>query len=194
MWWVMMPLPPAAPCTSAPMSSSLSPWADTDRSPCRGAAGAARSRLDVLRVSARGGLHAAPILGGLRTLFARIRELKAAGVAILYVSHRLEEVKRLADRISVLRDGSLVASGSAADLSIDQIITAMVGRTIAEHYPKRQPRPIGATLLEVEDPDASACGGGVNARAGEIIGLARLVGSGRSEWALALFSGKTKGV
>jgi ribose transport system ATP-binding protein len=127
------------------------------------------------------------------SLFARTRELKEAGVAILYVSHRLDEVMRLADRITVLRDGHVIACTPAAKTDIESIITAMVGRTIAEHYPKRETREKGATLLEVEDPRASACGGRVAVRAGEIIGLAGLVGSGRSEWAQALFCGQTIG-
>ena len=122
-------------------------------------------------------------------LFAKIGELKPTGVAILYVSHRLDEVMRLADRITVLRDGALVVSRPAAEFTVEQVITAMVGRTIADHYPQREVRALGATLLEVEDPAAADCGGSVHLRAGEIVGVAGLVGSGRSEWAQALFAG-----
>jgi ribose transport system ATP-binding protein len=125
-------------------------------------------------------------------LFAKIDELKATGVAILYVSHRLDEVMRLADRITVLRDGALVAYGAAASFSVGQIITAMVGRTVADHYPRREARRIGEILLDVEEPAAAACGGHVCLRAGEIVGVAGLIGSGRSEWANALFSGDLK--
>ena len=126
-------------------------------------------------------------------LFSKIGELTATGVAILYVSHRLDEVMRLADRITVLRDGALIASGPAADFTVGQIITAMVGRTIADHYPQREVREMGETLLEVEDPAAAACGGSIRVRAGEIVGVAGLIGSGRSEWAQALFSGGLRG-
>jgi ribose transport system ATP-binding protein len=126
-------------------------------------------------------------------LFAKIGELKATGVAILYVSHRLDEVMRLADRITVLRDGALVAEGAAATFTVGEIITAMVGRTIADHYPRREARRLGELLLDVEEPAAAACGGRVWLRAGEIVGVAGLIGSGRSEWANALFSGGLKG-
>jgi ribose transport system ATP-binding protein len=122
-------------------------------------------------------------------LFAKIAALKTTGVAILYITHRLDEVKRMADRITVLRDGARTASGSAANFSVDQIITAMVGRQISDHYPKRETRQFGETLLEVDDPAAADCGGTVRVRAGEIVGFAGLIGSGRSEWALDLFTG-----
>ncbi|MFN0301709.1 MAG: sugar ABC transporter ATP-binding protein [Burkholderiales bacterium] len=123
-------------------------------------------------------------------LFAKIDELKRAGVAILYVSHRLDEVMRLADRITVLRDGAVVAHGPATAFTLEGIITAMVGRTIADHYPSRETRTFGPPLLEVDEPRAAECGGRVVIRAGEIVGLAGLVGSGRSEWAQALFAGE----
>ena len=126
-------------------------------------------------------------------LFSKIGELKVTGVAILYVSHRLDEVMRLADRITVLRDGALIASGPAANFSVGQIITAMVGRTIADHYPQREARELGDPLLEVDDAAAASCGGSIRVRAGEIVGMAGLVGSGRSEWAQALFAGGLTG-
>ena len=122
-------------------------------------------------------------------LFAKIEELKVAGVAILYVSHRLDEVKRLADRITVLRDGAVIAAGPAADFSVALIITAMVGRTIADHYPPREARALGEKIFEIADPSAAACGGSFSVRAGEIVGLAGLVGSGRSEWVQSVFCG-----
>jgi ribose transport system ATP-binding protein len=122
-------------------------------------------------------------------LFAKIEELKGTGVAILYVSHRLDEIKRLADRITVLRDGAVVALGAASDFSVAQIITAMVGRTIADRFPPREARVLGEKVFEVTDPAAVACGGSISVRAGEIVGLAGLVGSGRSEWAQGVFCG-----
>ena len=126
-------------------------------------------------------------------LFSKIDELKATGVAILYVSHRLDEVMRLANHVTVLRDGALVEKGPAANFTVSQIITAMVGRTIADHYPRREARDFGEMLLEVAEPAASACGGSIRMRAGEIIGVAGLMGSGRSDWAQALFSGSLTG-
>jgi ribose transport system ATP-binding protein len=122
-------------------------------------------------------------------LFAKINELKKLGVAILYVSHRLDEVLRLADRISVLRDGELVASAPVTDFTPGKIITAMVGRTIREHYPPRRYRPIGRTLLEVQSSATNGLNGWVHVRCGEIIGIAGLIGSGRSQWARDLFCG-----
>ena len=123
------------------------------------------------------------------TLFAKIDELKASGVAILYVSHRLEEVMRLADRITVLRDGEQVASGPRSEFTLEQIITAMVGRTVADHYAKREARTFGPLLLEVQDAAAERLSGRIHVRAGEIVGLAGIAGSGRSEWVHDLFSG-----
>jgi ABC-type sugar transport system ATPase subunit len=69
----------------------------------------------------------------------------------------------------------------------------MVGRTIADHYPKREPRAFGHTLLEVEDEAAAECGGRMRLRSGEIVGLAGLVGAGRSEWIQDLFCGRAAG-
>lgn len=122
-------------------------------------------------------------------LFAKIGELKEEGVAVLYISHRLDEVKLLADRITILRDGAVVAEGRAADFGIGEIVTHMVGRTIADHYPRRETRTIGETVLHVAEPTAEDCDRAVTVRAGEIVGFAGLVGSGRSEWAQALFTG-----
>lgn len=123
------------------------------------------------------------------SLFTKISELQNAGVAVLYISHRLDEVVRLADRITVLRDGAVVESGPASSFDIQRIVTAMVGRTIADHYPRREARSFGPMLLEVSEPTATGCEQHVRIRAGEIVGLAGLVGSGRSEWAEALFTG-----
>ncbi len=121
-------------------------------------------------------------------LFRIVRLLRARGVGIVYISHRLEEVFELADRVTVLRDGALVGSREVAATSPAELINLMVGRTIDNLYPKLE-AAIGAPLLEVRglaDPplfhDAS-----LTVHAGEIVGLAGLVGSGRSELAQGIF-------
>lgn len=111
-------------------------------------------------------------------LFRVIRELKAQGVGILYISHRLEELFEIADRVTVLRDGSNVGTRSIAELDRAQLIRMMVGRDVSAVFPKRVVTP-GATVLEVP--------GAFSVRAGEIFGLAGLVGSGRTRLAKTLF-------
>jgi ribose transport system ATP-binding protein len=129
-------------------------------------------------------------------LFGRIRELKAAGVAILYISHRMEEILRIADRITVLRDGRVVGTRSVggaslpreASVSLDEIIRMMVGRDLGEAHP-RAARPDGRAALRVVGLTRGAAVRGVSfeAREGEILGLAGLMGSGRTETLRAIF-------
>jgi ribose transport system ATP-binding protein len=123
-------------------------------------------------------------------LFGVIGELKACGVAIVYVSHRLDEVARLADRVTVLRDGRIVQTLPSAQASPERLIRAMVGRDIDNLYPKPCV-DIGEVLLRAEG--ISRCGRVVNlldctveVRAGEIVGFAGLVGAGRTELARAI--------
>ncbi|WP_336799111.1 sugar ABC transporter ATP-binding protein [Kaistia sp. MMO-174] len=128
-------------------------------------------------------------------LKAVVRALTAEGVAILFVSHRLEEVKELADSFTVLRDGVVVASGDIADATIDDLVRWMVGRELLEedrHHAGSKP---GAVVLEVEGlksrprsaRSASVEGVSFSVRAGEIVGLAGLVGAGRTEIARMIF-------
>jgi rhamnose transport system ATP-binding protein len=121
-------------------------------------------------------------------LFAIVRLLRERGVGIVYISHRLEEVFVLADRVTVLRDGQYVGTRQVAETSEDALITMMVGRTIENLFPKLDAR-IGEPLLEVRDLGCKGLFRGVSLalRAGEIVGLAGLVGSGRSELAQAIF-------
>ena len=122
-------------------------------------------------------------------LFGVIRELKAQGVGIIYISHRLEELFAIGDRVTVLCDGRTVATREMKEVDERELIHLMVGRELSAVFPKR-PVPMGETLLE-----ARALGsriGGVSAvsfsvRAGEILGLAGLVGAGRTELARTLF-------
>jgi ribose transport system ATP-binding protein len=122
-------------------------------------------------------------------LFAMIARLKARGVAIVYISHRLAEVFALGDRITVLRDGRKVASVMAKETTPDELVKLMVGRAIDTTYGRHFCERPGDVVLEVEDLAAETGISEVSltVRAGEIVGLAGLVGSGRSEVARAIF-------
>ncbi|MCD8349957.1 MAG: sugar ABC transporter ATP-binding protein [Planctomycetaceae bacterium] len=120
-------------------------------------------------------------------LFKQIRELRAAGVAIVYITHKMDEIFTIADDITVMRDGKWIASGPASDFDQEKIISLMVGRTITEVFPKIEVS-IGSDILAVKN----LCGKGFrdvsfSVREGEILGLAGLVGAGRTEVARALF-------
>jgi ribose transport system ATP-binding protein len=122
-------------------------------------------------------------------LFAMIARLKAKGVAIIYISHRLSEVFALGDLITVLRDGRKIASVLPAGTTPDQLVTLMVGRQIDTTY-TRPSRPVpGEVALEVKNLSGPSGFTDINltVRAGEIVGLSGLVGSGRSEVARAIF-------
>jgi rhamnose transport system ATP-binding protein len=121
-------------------------------------------------------------------LFATVRLLRERGVGIVYISHRLEEVFVLADRVTVLRDGTYVGTRQVALTSTDELITMMVGRTIDNLFPKLTAE-IGPPVLEVRDLSGEPLFRDVSLklRAGEIVGLAGLVGAGRSELAQAIF-------
>jgi len=118
-------------------------------------------------------------------LFRVVRELTASGVAVVYISHRLEEIRQIGDRITVLKDGRTVATGlSAADTPTADLIRLMTGRTVEHAFP---PRPVIAAdaqeALRVEGLGLRGVFADVSfdVRAGEVVGLAGLVGSGRSE-------------
>ena len=120
-------------------------------------------------------------------LFALIRRLKAKGVTIVYISHRLEEVFQLADRVTILRDGQLVSTQRVAETNEEKLITGMIARSIEQvHY--KETIPFGAEILRTENltgkgfEDVS-----IRVRAGEVIGLYGLIGAGRSEFVQSLF-------
>ena len=123
-----------------------------------------------------------------RNLFRVIRQLRDEGRAIIFVSHRLDEVFEIADRVTVLRDGEVVGSLPRAEATVERVVSMMVGRSIDQQYPK-QPTTPGATLLEVRDVWTRELLRGVSlvVRRGEIVGLAGLVGAGRTELARAIF-------
>ncbi len=122
-------------------------------------------------------------------LFAVIGKLRASGAGVLYISHRLDEVRRIANRVTVIRDGQTVASGLAADTNPSEIIRLMVGRAV-EHVPGVSSRSNQGVALEVRGLSSASAGVtdiSFSACAGEILGVAGLVGSGRTELAETLF-------
>jgi rhamnose transport system ATP-binding protein len=122
-------------------------------------------------------------------LFTVIRQLRASGTGIIYISHRLDEIFQLADRITVLRDGMSFATRLASEVDHDSLIRMMVGKDLA-NTAGNSSQPPGETLLEARDLSCRAAGLRditLRVRAGEILGLAGLVGSGRTDLAAALF-------
>jgi ribose transport system ATP-binding protein len=121
-------------------------------------------------------------------LFTQIARLKAENTAIIYISHRMEELKRIADRITVLRDGKIVATHPAAEVGIDQIVREMVGREIGEVLTTER-RKRGALALRVDGLRRGDVVKDVSfeAHRGEILGFAGLMGSGRTETMRLIF-------
>ena len=122
-------------------------------------------------------------------LFRVVRELRAAGVGMIYISHRLEELPVIADRVTVLRDGNTIATREMTDVNREQLIQMMVGRELSAVFPKRTV-PLGDTVLELRGVGCTSAGVSdisLSVRAGEIVGLSGLVGAGRSELARTIF-------
>jgi ABC-type sugar transport system ATPase subunit len=122
-------------------------------------------------------------------LYDLVARLAARGVTLLYVSHRMSEIFRLSDRLTVLRDGAHVATRATSGLDERELVQLMIGRRIEQYFPGHIATPSGEELLRVRD---LACAGKFHGisftlRAGEVLGLAGLVGAGRSEIAKALF-------
>ncbi len=125
-------------------------------------------------------------------LFARLRELRTAGVAIVFVSHRLDEVMALCDRVTVLRDGATVTTASTADLSVDKIVAAMIGRERQAVAPRQRRASDVNEETRFEARGATDASGtfqniSISVRAGEIVGIYGFVGAGRSEFAQSVF-------
>lgn len=122
-------------------------------------------------------------------LFALVRRLQTRGVAIIYISHALEEVRALCDRYTVLRDGENAGSGVLAGVPVERIVSLMVGRDMDDLYP-RTPRTPGEAVLEIND--LAACDemphrATLSLHRGEVVGIAGLVGAGRTELLRAVF-------
>jgi ribose transport system ATP-binding protein len=116
-------------------------------------------------------------------LFEQVERLRSEGVAILFTSHKLDEVKRISDRVTVMRDGRVVLTAPASDLSEDAMANAMVGRDLSDLFPRRTTALGQDVALRVRDLTVPGRAEGVtfDLRRGEILGIAGLVGSGRTE-------------
>ena len=116
-------------------------------------------------------------------LFSQVERLRADGVALLFTSHKLDEVKRISDRVTVMRDGHVVHEGPTSEITEDQMAQAMVGRELSDLFPVRQ-ADIGSEIaLKVEGLEVPGHATGISfeLRKGEILGVAGLIGSGRTE-------------
>lgn len=122
-------------------------------------------------------------------LFRLMATLRGRGITILYVSHRMEEIHRLCDAITVLRDGRHVVTREAGELGRGELIRHMIGRDVEVHEPQHVRGGLGEVVLEVEGLTSPGRfrGVGLEVRAGEVVGMAGLVGAGRSEVARAIF-------
>src|SRR5436305_4986771 len=124
-----------------------------------------------------------------QNLFAVIKVLRERGVGIIYISHRLEELPLIADRVTVLRDGETIETRLMSEVNRQQLIQLMVGRELSAIFPKREVE-LGETVLELRHLSCAASGlsdVNLSLRAGEIVGLAGLVGAGRTELARTIF-------
>ncbi len=121
-------------------------------------------------------------------LLKLIRGLKSEGIAIIYISHRIEEIFQIADRVTVLRNGKLIGTNKINDIDIDQLIKMMVGRRLEEKYHKATVK-IGSDLFEVENINRKNILKNISftLREGEILGITGLVGAGKTELARAIF-------
>ena len=122
-------------------------------------------------------------------LFKLIKSLRKKGVSIVYISHRMEEIFELCDRITILRDGTYVGTEYIKDITMDDIVRMMIGREIGERYPKREGVTIGKEMLRVEGLTKTKKFENVNfsVKAGEVLGVSGLMGAGRTEIMQAVF-------
>ena len=123
-----------------------------------------------------------------KVLFEVIESLKAKGVSIVYISHRMEEIFQLCDRITILRDGQYVGTENIKDITMDGVVQMMIGREIGERYPQRDVK-IGEEVIRVEGLTHEKMFRDVNfsVRAGEVLGVSGLMGAGRTEIMQAIF-------
>src|SRR5437764_3966925 len=124
-----------------------------------------------------------------QNLFTVIRQLRSEGVGIVYISHRLEELPIIADRVTVLRDGRTIDTRGMSEVNREQLIQLMVGRELSAVFPKEKGE-IGEVVLDLRELGCSPSGihdVNISVRAGEIVGLAGVVGVGRTEFARTIF-------
>ncbi|SMH46697.1 multiple monosaccharide ABC transporter ATP-binding protein [Mesorhizobium australicum] len=135
-----------------------------------------------------------------QALLDLLLEFKAQGMTSIMISHKLNEIKRIADQITVIRDGLSIETMDKADITEDRIVTSMVGRSLENRYPARTPK-IGETIFEVRNwsvyhplhPDRQVIKNiSLSVRKGEVVGIAGLMGAGRTEFAMSVF-GRTYG-
>ena len=125
----------------------------------------------------------------IKRLFALIRRLRDRGIAVIYISHFLEEVQEISERFAVLRDGEQVGGGTTADTPVDQIISLMVGREVKDLYPRSPRGDDGDVILEIrelvgqEKPQLAS----LRLRRGKVLGISGLIGAGRTELMRAVF-------
>ncbi|HIY01197.1 MAG TPA: sugar ABC transporter ATP-binding protein [Candidatus Blautia faecipullorum] len=121
-------------------------------------------------------------------LFDVIRSLKKSGISIVYISHRMEEIFELCDRISVLRDGTYIGTKNIPETNMNEIVKMMIGREIGERYPVRNCK-IGDTVLKVRDLTKNGVFQNISfeVKAGEVLGVSGLMGAGRTEIMQAIF-------
>lgn len=129
----------------------------------------------------------------IKELFEVIRKLRAKGSGIIYISHRLEELEDIVDRVTIMRDGKLIQTGSFSSLTMDDIVRSMIGREITEKFPRVQVEK-GSIIFKVENLNAGKMVRNINfeLRAGEIVGVAGLMGAGRTEMSRAVFGADKK--
>lgn len=122
-------------------------------------------------------------------LFKVIRDLKASGVGIVYISHRLDEMAQIVDRVTVLRDGRYISTDEFSKITVDDIVTRMVGRSLEEKFPERQSQPVDEVIFEAKGLTRIGSFENVSfqLKRGEILGFAGLMGAGRTEVARAIF-------
>ncbi len=127
-------------------------------------------------------------------LFELIRKLRADGIAIIYISHRMEEIYALADRISVLRDGEYVGSLTREEITSERLVQMMVGRPVRDMFERQPEKNLGAVVLEVKNlsDGRKIQPASFKLHAGEIVGLAGLVGAGRTELSRLIFGADPK--
>ncbi|MDQ6434303.1 sugar ABC transporter ATP-binding protein [Mesorhizobium sp. LHD-90] len=136
-----------------------------------------------------------------QALLDLLLEFKTQGLTSIMISHKLNEIKRIADQITVIRDGQSIETMDKADITEDRIVTSMVGRTLENRYPTRTPN-IGETIFEVKNwsvyhpqhPERQVIKGiNLHVKKGEVVGIAGLMGAGRTELAMSVF-GRSYGV